>query len=85
MSQVRKYSSGGATEETQQTTAPARRMVPGMAPVVVETTHTEESTESPTKSYIIIDGEKIANTEEERQKLRNYAASVAEEHGGSPI
>lgn len=82
MSQVRKYSSGGATEETQQTTAPARRMVPGMAPVVVETTHTEES---PTKSYIIIDGEKIANTEEERQKLRNYAASVAEEHGGSPI
>lgn len=85
MSQVRKYSSGGATEEMQQTTAPARRMVPGMAPVVVETTPTEESTESPTKSYIIIDGEKIANTEEERQKLRNYAASVAEEHGGSPI
>lgn len=86
MSQVRKYDTGGSVQEKPKTqTPPARRIVPGMTPVVVQATASEETTETPIKSYIIIDGEKIANTEEERQKLREYAARVSDPNGGSPV
>lgn len=82
MSQVRKYDTGGSVQEKPKTqTPPARRIVPGMTPVVVQTT----ASETPIKSYIIIDGEKIANTEEERQKLREYAVHVSDPNGGSPV
>lgn len=75
MSQVRKFLDGGQT-------APVKRKVPGADPVIIEQTPVEETVTTP-KSYIIIDGEKFENTEEERQKLRDYFASVANERGGS--
>lgn len=77
MSQVRKFQDGGQTE-------PVKRKVPGADPVVIEQTPVEEAVTTP-KSYIIIDGEKFENTEEERQKLRDYFARVADARGGSQV
>lgn len=77
MSQVRKFQDGGQTE-------PVKRKVPGADPVVIEQTPVEETVTTP-KSYIIIDGEKFENTEEERQKLRDYFARVADARGGSQV
>lgn len=77
MSQVRKFQEGGQTE-------PVKRKVPGADPVVIEQTPVEEAVTTP-KSYIIIDGEKFENTEEERQKLRDYFARVANARGGSQV
>lgn len=77
MSQVRKFQDGGQTE-------PVKRKVPGADPVVIEQTPVEEAVTTP-KSYIIIDGEKFENTEEERQKLRDYFARVANARGGSQV
>lgn len=76
MSQVRKFQEGGAATE------PVKRKVPGADPVVIEQTPVTEEVATP-KSYIIIDGEKFENTEEERQRLRNYFAKVSEGRGGS--
>lgn len=93
MSQVRKYQEGGKSpeekkkEETIVETPqePIKPVVPGLEEITlkqkVEPT-TEQTIQKPT-SYIILDGEKFENNEENRQKVAQYFAKVANPNGGS--
>lgn len=89
MSQVRKYQEGGTTpikkDEETQVVEQVTPVVPGLEEITlkqkVEPT-TEQTIQKPT-SYIILDGEKFENNEENRQKVAQYFAKVANPNGGS--
>ena len=62
-------------------------LVPGLEEITLKETakpSTEETLKKHT-SYIVLDGEKFENTEENRQKIARYFAQVADPHGGSQI
>lgn len=90
MSQVRKYQSGGTTPEKKEeeiitTQEPVKAIVPGLEEVILKETakpETEATIQKPT-SYIILDGEKFENNEENRRKVAQYFAKVANPNGGS--
>lgn len=97
MSQVRKYQEGGVTPEDkkketvveaqQPVTGPVKPVVPGLEEIILKETakpETEATIQKPT-SYIILDGEKFENNEENRQKAAKYFARVSDPNGGSQI
>ena len=89
MSQVRKYQEGGITpikkgNETQ-VAEQITPVVPGLEEITLKqktVPTTEQSKQKPT-SYIILDGEKFENNEENRQKVAQYFSKVADPNGGS--
>lgn len=95
MSQVRKYQQGGTTPEDKKKetvvvetpTEPIKPVVPGLEEIVLKETakpETEPTIQKPT-SYIILDGEKFENNEENRKKVAQYFAKVADPNGGSAM
>lgn len=98
MSQVRKYQEGGTTPEDKKketvvevqqpaTQEPVKPIVPGLEEIILKETakpETEATIQKPT-SYIILDGEKFENNEENRQKAAKYFARVSDPNGGSQI
>lgn len=98
MSQVRKYQEGGVAPEDKKketvvevqqsaTQEPVKPIVPGLEEIILKETakpETETTIQKPT-SYIILDGEKFENNEENRQKAAKYFARVSDPNGGSQI
>lgn len=89
MSQVRKYQEGGITpikkDDETQVVEQITPVVPGLEEIILKqktVPTTEQSIQKPT-SYIILDGEKFENNEENRQKIAQYFAKVADPNGGS--
>lgn len=89
MSQVRKYQEGGVTpikkDNETQVAEQITPVVPGLEEITLKqktVPTTEQSIQKPT-SYIILDGEKFENNEENRQKVAQYFAKVADPNGGS--
>lgn len=89
MSQVRKYQEGGITpikkDNETQVAEQITPVVPGLEEITLKqktVPTTEQSIQKPT-SYIILDGEKFENNEENRQKVAQYFAKVADPNGGS--
>ena len=89
MSQVRKYQEGGITpikkDNETQVVEQITPVVPGLEEIILKqktVPTTEQSIQKPT-SYIILDGEKFENNEENRQKIAQYFAKVADPNGGS--
>jgi len=90
MSQVRKYQSGGTAPEKKEEEIvtpqePIKPIVPGLEEIILKETakpETEATIQKPT-SYIILDGEKFENNEENRKKVAQYFAKVANPNGGS--
>lgn len=89
MSQVRKYQEGGITpikkDNETQVVEQITPVVPGLEEIILKqktVPTTEQSIQKPT-SYIILDGEKFENNEENRQKIAQYFAKVANPNGGS--
>ena len=89
MSQVRKYQEGGITpikkENETQVVEQITPVVPGLEEIILKqkTVPTTEQTIQKPTSYIILDGEKFENNEENRQKIAQYFAKVADPNGGS--
>lgn len=89
MSQVRKYQEGGVTpikkDNEIQVAEQITPVVPGLEEITLKqktVPTTEQSKQKPT-SYIILDGEKFENNEENRQKVAQYFSKVADPNGGS--
>lgn len=89
MSQVRKYQEGGITpikkDNETQVAEQITPVVPGLEEITLKqktVPTTEQSKQKPT-SYIILDGEKFENNEENRQKVAQYFSKVADPNGGS--
>lgn len=89
MSQVRKYQEGGITpikkDDETQVVEQITPVVPGLEEIILKqktVPTTEQAIQKPT-SYIILDGEKFENNEENRQKVAQYFAKVADPNGGS--
>ena len=89
MSQVRKYQEGGITpikkDDETKVVEQITPVVPGLEEIILKqktVPTTEQSIQKPT-SYIILDGEKFENNEENRQKIAQYFAKVADPNGGS--
>ena len=89
MSQVRKYQEGGITpikkDNETQVVEQITPVVPGLEEIILKqktVPTTEQSIQKPI-SYIILDGEKFENNEENRQKIAQYFAKVADPNGGS--
>lgn len=89
MSQVRKYQEGGVTpikkDNEIQVAEQITPVVPGLEEITLKqktVPTTEQSKQKPT-SYIILDGEKFENNEENRQKVAQYFSKVANPNGGS--
>lgn len=89
MSQVRKYQEGGITpikkDNETQVVEQITPVVPGLEEIILKqkTVPTTEQTIQKPTSYIILDGEKFENNEENRQKIAQYFAKVADPNGGS--
>ena len=89
MSQVRKYQEGGITpikkDDETQVVEQITPVVPGLEEIILKqkTVPTTEQTIQKPTSYIILDGEKFENNEENRQKIAQYFAKVADPNGGS--
>ncbi len=89
MSQVRKYQEGGITpikkDDETQVVEQITSVVPGLEEIILKqkTVPTTEQTIQKPTSYIILDGEKFENNEENRQKIAQYFAKVADPNGGS--
>lgn len=89
MSQVRKYQEGGITpikkDDETQVVEQITPVVPGLEEIILKqkTVPTTEQTIQKPTSYIILDGEKFENNEENRQKVAQYFAKVADPNGGS--
>lgn len=89
MSQVRKYQEGGITpikkDNETQVVEQITPVVPGLEEIILKqkTVPTTEQTIQKPTSYIILDGEKFENNEENRQKVAQYFAKVADPNGGS--
>lgn len=89
MSQVRKYQEGGITpikkDDETQVVEQITPVVPGLEEIILKqkTIPTTEQTIQKPTSYIILDGEKFENNEENRQKIAQYFAKVADPNGGS--
>ena len=89
MSQVRKYQEGGVTpikkDNEIQVAEQITPVVPGLEEITLKqktVPTTEQSKQKPT-SYIILDGEKFENNDENRQKVAQYFSKVADPNGGS--
>ena len=89
MSQVRKYQEGGITpikkDDETKVVEQITPVVPGLEEIILKqktVPTTKQSIQKPT-SYIILDGEKFENNEENRQKIAQYFAKVADPNGGS--
>lgn len=89
MSQVRKYQEGGVTpikkDNEIQVAEQITPVLPGLEEITLKqktVPTTEQSKQKPT-SYIILDGEKFENNEENRQKVAQYFSKVADPNGGS--
>ena len=89
MSQVRKYQEGGITpikkDNETQVAEQITPVVPGLEEITLKqktVPTTEQSKQKPT-SYIILDGEKFENNEQNRQKVAQYFSKVADPNGGS--
>ncbi len=89
MSQVRKYQEGGVTpikkDNEIQVAEQITPVVPGLEEITLKqktVPTTEQSKQKPT-SYIILDGEKFENNEENRQKVAQYFSKVADPNGVS--
>lgn len=89
MSQVRKYQEGGITpikkDNETQVAEQITPVVPGLEEITLKqktVPTTEQSKQKPT-SYIILDGEKFENNEENRQKVAQYFSKVADPNGES--
>ena len=89
MSQVRKYQEGGITpikkDNETQVVEQITPVVPGLEEIILKqkTVPTTEQTIQKPTSYIILDGEKFENNEENRQKIAQYFAKVSDPNGGS--
>ena len=89
MSQVRKYQEGGITpikkDDETKVVEQITPVVPGLEEIILKqkTVPTTEQTIQKPTSYIILDGEKFENNEENRQKIAQYFAKVADPNGGS--
>ena len=92
MSQVRKYQSGGTApekkeEEVVTVQEPVKAVVPGLEEIILKETakpETETTIQKPT-SYLILNGKKYENSDELRDWVNEYFATVAEPNGGDEI